>query len=75
MGIRLSLIVLIFLGLSIPACAQSKSDLTGKDAPKIKFELEQFDFGEIVEGMLVKHVFNFINSGGDTLRIKRVDPG
>lgn len=37
---------------------------------KIKFEETEFDFGEISEGTLAKHTFNFTNTGDVPLVIK-----
>jgi len=68
-------ILLIALSLNWPACAQSKSDQTAKHAPRIIFDQEEFNFGELVEGTLVGHVFKFKNTGDDTLRITRLEPG
>ncbi|MGD9900805.1 MAG: DUF1573 domain-containing protein [Calditrichaceae bacterium] len=42
---------------------------------KIVFDEEMYDFGEVVSGTVVEHIFIFRNAGGDTLRIKRIDGG
>ncbi len=75
MRVRLIILLLFCLSLTMPACAQSNSGQADKHAPKIKFDLEQFDFGEVDEGILAKHIFKFKNTGEDTLRINRIDPG
>ncbi len=48
---------------------------TNENGAKIVFEEEIYDFGEVVSGSVVEHVFIFRNAGGDTLRIKRIDGG
>lgn len=40
-----------------------------EDAAKIEFEEEVFDFGDIVEGDVVEHVFKFTNVGKNPLII------
>ena len=42
------------------------------EGPLMVLEEEAFDFGEVEEGLVLTHVFNFENCGTDTLRIKRV---
>ena len=54
------------------ACAQSHSSQPG---PHIKFEQQEINLGTVDEGTLVKHIFKFKNTGEDTLRIIRVEPG
>jgi hypothetical protein len=75
MRIKLSIYGLVYLLCVISACAQSHSNQTAKQAPHIKFDLEEYNFGKVNEGTLVKHIFRFKNIGGDTLRIKRINPG
>ena len=71
----LNAILLLTLALSLPACAQSQSNQSVKHEPRIKFEQEEFNFGELPEGTVAGHVFKFRNSGDDTLRITRLEPG
>lgn len=40
--------------------------------PKISFEEKEFVFGEVTEGVVVKHTFKFINTGNQTLLISDV---
>jgi hypothetical protein len=47
----------------------------GLSPAKIVFKEEMHDFGDIKEGIQVEHVFEFSNSGDDTLRITRVQGG
>lgn len=42
-----------------------------EDAAKIEFEEEVFDFGDIVEGDVVEHVFAFKNTGNSPLTISK----
>jgi len=44
-------------------------------APKIRFREESFDFGKIVQGESLTHVFEFENMGDETLTIKNVRAG
>jgi len=44
-------------------------------APKIEFKEETFDFGKIIQGEAVTHVFEFENMGDETLTIKNVRAG
>lgn len=43
-----------------------------KSAPKMDFDEEAFNFGTIKKGEIVKHVFNFKNSGKQTLIIRKM---
>ncbi len=42
-----------------------------EDAAKIEFEEEVFDFGDIVEGDVVEHIFKFKNTGNNPLIISK----
>jgi hypothetical protein len=42
--------------------------------PKIDFETPVYDFGKVKSGELVKHIFNFTNSGDDVLILTNVQP-
>lgn len=46
--------------------------LLGQNGPRIQFDHELFDFGEISRGETAEHVFKFVNVGEDTLRIINV---
>ena len=46
--------------------------LLGQNGPRIQFDHELFNFGEISSGDTVEHVFRFANAGDDTLRIVNV---
>ena len=65
----------IYLVLVTQLWSQSKSNQIGQHIPRLKFDVEQFDFGEIDEGQLVNHIYRFRNTGNDTLRITRINPG
>jgi hypothetical protein len=43
-----------------------------KQGSKIKFAEEEFDFGNLAEGSVAEHTFEFINAGTDTLIIAQV---
>lgn len=63
-------VLLLFLFTSGVFAADSTA--TG---PKMTFAESEFDFGEIEAGELVEHVFEFENTGTDTLRISQVYSG
>jgi hypothetical protein len=44
-------------------------------APKIKFEQTNFDFGKVIQGKSVTHIFKFKNIGDDPLKIDKVRAG
>jgi len=51
---------------------------TGKGlwaAPQIQFDHITFDFGRVIQGQKVSHVFEFQNIGDETLNIKNVKAG
>jgi hypothetical protein len=43
--------------------------------PKMTFDTNAYQFGKVVAGTLVKHVFIVSNAGDQTLKISRVTPG
>ena len=61
-----SVLTIIFFQYCYLKCQE-----TGEGALLV-LEEEVFDFGEVEEGVVLTHVFNFENCGNDTLRIKRV---
>ncbi len=62
-----SLIWALFLVSSFSAYPQSK-------APAIVFDSQTKDFGTVVEGDPLKHIFHFTNKGSATLKILNVAP-
>jgi hypothetical protein len=57
-------VFLIFL--SVPAISQEST------GPRIEFEEENHDFGEIEQGQKVEHVFAFKNTGSSPLVISNI---
>ena len=50
--------------------------LPGQDkTPTIAFDSQAKDFGKVMEGEVLKHVFKFTNKGQATLEILKVEPG
>lgn len=45
------------------------------DGARLEFKEESFDFGLVSNDTLLQHVFEFKNTGNDTLRILRVRSG
>lgn len=43
--------------------------------PNIKFEQISFDFGKVIQGKSVTHIFKFENIGDDPLKINKVHAG
>ena len=41
-------------------------------APSILFDDEVYDFGDVVQGESLEHVFTFTNEGDETLVIEKV---
>ncbi|ARS35108.1 DUF1573 domain-containing protein [Pontibacter actiniarum] len=60
------------------AVAQEKPKATApqeqaKNGPVLAFEETEFNFGDITQGDVVEHTFNFKNTGTQPLVIERVD--
>jgi hypothetical protein len=60
----------VFLVLFIISVAFCKDDEV--QGPRMTFAEKNFDFGEIISGEVVDHVYAFQNTGTDTLRIATV---
>jgi hypothetical protein len=58
--------VLVFLLLSLYKTAYAQ--------PKIAFDEEVFNFGEVMQGEVVEHTFLFQNKGNEELVIEKVSP-
>jgi hypothetical protein len=43
--------------------------------PNIVFDSLAKDFGKVIEGAPLKHIFKFTNKGSATLEISKVEPG
>jgi hypothetical protein len=56
----------LFVTVSVLA---ANDDTTG---PRMSFSDKSIDFGEIISGEVVEHVYRFENTGTDTLRIATV---
>ncbi len=61
-------VVIVIIGL-INVSAQNKPDIKGAT---IQFEEESHNFGKVSPDSIVYHVFDFKNTGDDTLKIFRV---
>ena len=55
---------------SYPAAAQE-----ARRGPKMVLKERSFDFKEVKEGEIIRHSFQVINHGDETLKIIRVRPG
>ena len=63
------LLILSFLVSALPVCAQDKM------GPKMVLKESEFDFGEVKEGVVLRHSFSVVNKGNQDLRIISVKPG
>jgi len=43
--------------------------------PKMVLKEREFDFKDVKEGKIVRHTFQVLNQGDETLEIKKVAPG
>lgn len=66
------IIILLFVCISLILFMLSCSDIPREPGARLVFEEEIYEFGEIEEGVVLTHVFNFKNTGADTLKISRV---
>jgi len=48
---------------------------TNVAGPRIQFDSTTYDFGRVMSGAPVKHVFTFTNAGGQELVLSRVHAG
>ena len=63
-----------------PAISQAGADLGRQSPPaatdaRIEFDKRAFDWGEVVQGVVVEPTYQFRNIGTEVLRITRVKPG
>ncbi|BDD03395.1 DUF1573 domain-containing protein [Aureibacter tunicatorum] len=66
MNSKVILIVVFFLGIALQAAAQEPQ------VPIMSFNSRTYEFGDVVEGMKVKHVFKFKNTGSAPLLLNNV---
>jgi hypothetical protein len=66
------LIVLFCVVLAAPAFAQQVKSTPKVDGPVLAFEKNTHDFGDIVQGDKVEHVFKFTNTGNEPLIITNI---
>lgn len=59
----------IALSATMISCKDEDKPAVNGSAPVMTFEEQTFDFGDIVEGEMVQHVFKFTNTGGSELVI------
>ena len=80
-------VLLLGLMLALPLLlSQNSTSLGGDDdlgppappnvqGPKIRFEQNSHDWGEVLQGAKVEHTYRFRNVGDSVLRITQVKPG
>jgi len=67
-----NLFAVILLGISAVTFAQEVVKVDSANAPVITFEESIFEFGEIMQGDVVEHVFVFTNTGKSPLILSNV---
>ena len=75
---RKKLALLLALALCAAAAVAEHAPATGSPnlaGPRIQFDSTTNDFGQVMAGELVKHVFAFTNAGAGNLVISKVQPG
>jgi len=65
------MILASFFLFSFAVIAQDKDEEVN-EAALVKFEEQEYNFGEALEGETVQHVFKFVNEGNETLLISNV---
>lgn len=58
--------IIVLIVLLVPSLAYAQ--------PSIKFYEESHDFGRVLEGAKVEHIFEFTNEGEEDLVIEKVAP-
>jgi hypothetical protein len=61
-----------FVSISLVLFIQVCQDLPREPGARMVFERDDHDFGEIEEGVVLTHTFEFTNTGEDTLEIAKV---
>lgn len=62
--------ILLFLAATFPS-AQEKGDAA---APRVKFSEARYEAGQVTEGAIVSHEFEFTNEGNAVLRVTELVP-
>jgi hypothetical protein len=79
MNLKLYLVALAFILVGFnPSFAQESEPkptvtLTPEGQPKLKLSETEFDFGDIIQGQTVQHVFTFVNDGSAPLVISKIN--
>ncbi len=63
--------LLLMVGMAWAQTEPQEASATG-DGPQITFEETEFDFGDITQGDVVEHTFNFTNTGNAPLILNNV---
>ena len=63
------LVSLLLVGITFFAVAQEEESVVGS---KITFTEKTFDFGDIIQGEKVEHIFEFENTGNESLILSDV---
>ena len=68
----IKIVILSFVFISLILFIQVCQDVPREPGARLVFEEENYDFGEIEQGVLLTHTFSFENIGEDTLKISKV---
>ena len=64
-----NVLLLLVFASTFPIVAQEK------EGPDVSLTEQEFDFGEVKQGKIIRHTFKVINQGDKTLTIEKVSPG
>lgn len=64
---KILILSLIFIFSSVAFASDDENE-----GPRMTFAEKDHDFGDIISGEVVEHVYTFLNTGTDTLRIATV---
>lgn len=75
-----SLIILAFVCISLCVSGQSTASIHKEQVPRtnaaiLSFQDVNHDFGDVLEGKKITHIFEYKNIGKDTIRITKVNCG
>lgn len=67
-----SILFVLICGMILYAYNIAAEDVAG---PKLILKEKEFDFGEVIQGDTIEHIFTVANHGNETLEITKVSPG
>ena len=64
----------VFLGVLSPLCVAEDVGSVPIDFPKLDIKKRVFEFGSVMQGTRVEHIFELMNNGAAPLTIDRIQP-